>query len=208
MLSTRPDALTYLKPKVNDLGPILVYDLKKLCWPVLLIPPIVFAVIAVLLNSGRVDWTLDSWELASPILLGCAAVVALIRMGMSRRPYFAWLSVLMVLLFYRELHWMGSNLIVHVGIVVLMTLAWLEYRRFGDYFASRWVITLLVTMFFCYTISQMLDQRWLKWLPDEKVWEKRTEEPMEALGHCFALLLALLSRKAPEGATPFTHSAK
>ena len=88
----------------------------------------------------------------------------------------------------------GSNILVHVGIVVVFTVAWLAYQTMAEHFTSRRVVTLIVLLFAFYTITQTLDQRWWKFLPRENDWKKAVEEFLEVMGHLTLLILVAFSK--------------
>ncbi|MHC4563088.1 MAG: hypothetical protein ACYS8X_09985 [Planctomycetota bacterium] len=189
--------------KLGDLPLILGFDLRAMWYPALLVPLLLGATLAVLvgndvlalqIESDKQVW-MDSFETAAVWLLTAAAVVAGLRLVLQRRLYFVWLAVLMGSLLCREIRFEWSNMMVHVSVAALMLAAWWFYGAMANYFTSRVVVTLLVSMFACYVLTQMLDQRWLKFLPGEKLWEKQTEEAIECGGHVFAVLLTVFSRR-------------
>jgi hypothetical protein len=198
------DTNALIKGKLDDLPKILVFDLKAIFYPALLIPPILTAVFAYMVTNDlgvdlrgeveRVRW-MDQCEMAALGVLGLAWTIAAIRLTFQWKRYF-WFVLLMVsILFQREIRFEISNIAAHVAIGLLALWAWVGYRDFEDYFTSKWVVTLLALIAVCYLTTQMLDQRFFKFLPAEDVWEKQVEEGMEVVGHVFVLALTLLSRK-------------
>ncbi len=199
---------SFVGGKFNDLGPILRFDAKAMRPVVLLAPLIVGGALAVLISSGvvplsddpalRPNAALQAWkgffEIAAVVALMAATAVSLVRLAAGRHVYFLWLALMMAALTQREIRFEFSNILVHIVVPILFTVAWIWYRQLAKYFTSRWVVTLLVGMFFCYVLSQMLDQRWLQFLPQEHIWSNGVEEPLEMTGHTFALLLVIFSR--------------
>ncbi len=198
----RTEKMAAWQKKWLQLLQLLRFDLKAICWPVLLIPFAMWGVTALgvcwfLLPRGETaygQW-LSFWDdIAGVVVTGAACVLAALRCVIQRKRYWLWVTVLASLLFCRELHFKGSNILVHVGIVVVFTAAWLLYQSMTEYFTSRRVVTLIVLLFTFYTITQTLDQRWWQFLPREDDWKKAVEEFLEVMGHLTLLSLVILSR--------------
>ncbi len=203
--------LPWWRQKLISLPQILVFDLKAICWPALAIPFVVWALAAwgtfrfVPKNTPTHREWMDFWDFTAGVwVTGGACGLALLRFVIQRKWYWLWLTVLAALLYCRELHFDGSNILVHAGIVVVFTVAWWGYEKMADYFTSRLVLTLIVLLFTFYTITQTLDQRWWQFLPHEDDWIKASEEFLEVMGHCMLLSLAVFSRprKRPADAKP------
>ncbi len=202
---------SWLRGRLAVLPQILVFDLKAFYWPALLVPFVAWALMA--MGACRflpkntlvhLQW-MDFWDFTAGVwVTGVAGGLALLRFIIQRKWYWLWLGILAGLLFCREIHFAGSNIMAYVGIVVVITAAWLWYERMADYFTTRHVVTLIVLLFMFYAITQTLDQRWWKFLPYEDDWTKATEEFLEVLGHGMLLGLAVFSRprKKPQDAKP------
>jgi hypothetical protein len=194
----------FIKSKLSDLPKILAFDLKALCWPVLLIPLILTAILAYLVTNDMLVHVLDenaklNWmaqcETIALGILGLAWAVVAIRLTFQWKRYFWFLLLMISILLQREIRFEISNIAAHVAIGLLALWAWWGYRQCEDYFTSKWVVTLLALIAISYLTTQMLDQRFFRSLPQEELWEKQVEEAMEVVGHVFVLALAVLSRR-------------
>lgn len=140
-------------------------------------------------------------ELAALVFTPVIPLASSVRFAMLRRPFFLWTLALGLLVVWREVHldFPGADTLTLTAVAGLMVLAWRRYEWFERELGSRWTVTLLVTATWTYALTQFLDAGVLAWVPGEDLFETRTEETVELLGHAL-VLAAVLS--APRAATP------
>ena len=204
-------ALRLATTKLAEIKAILLFDLRKIWYPALAITPIVCLLAGVLYANGMLgneNQVKGFMENISPPILAVAAGLALVRLAISRKPYFIWLAALCGAFFCRELHFKGTSDGIYVALAILLLLAGLKYSLFAEYFSSRTVITLISCLFFTYFIAVTFDQRWYTFIPNARKYYRPVGEIVEVTGHCFAFLLALLSRKTSPVFSPADAAAK
>ncbi len=190
-----------------DMKTLVVGAIKRIYLPAMLVPPLLTAALAVGVCAGLLPWLQEAtMETAALVVVALALAVGLVRLALTREPYFLWLSTLIVVLLCREIHFAGTSAGVYVGFAGMLAVAWWKYRLLADYFASRTVMTLLAMVFLSYFLAKTLDQNWWKMVPGEDTFERPVEETMEVAGHCLLLLLATVSTKAKPN-TQMEHSA-
>ncbi len=198
MQDNKTSALTFVFGKLAEIRAILIFDLKNLWYPALAITPIVCLLTGLLYSAGMLGAERplkDMMENISPPILAVAAGLALVRLAISKSPYFIWLAILCGSLFCRELHFEGTSIGIYVALVILLLVAGLKYSLFAEYFSSRTVITLVTCVFFTYFIAMTFDQRWYTFIPNARKYYRPVGEIIEVTGHIFTLMLVLLSRK-------------
>ena len=138
------------------------------------------------------------------ILVNCFLLMALVvRLCISRHVFFLWSTGLMGLVLAREIHFDWTDAGIYIGLIVMLGVASLKYDALKDYLDTPWVINLVAIGLFTYVLSQTIDQRWWKGLPEEDFVHVPLEETMEVLGHCFIGAALLGARKLSQKmATP------
>ncbi len=191
----------------GDVKMLIVGALKRIWLPAMLVPPLLTAALAVGVCAGLLPWLQEAtMETVALVVVALALAVGLVRLALTREPYFLWLTVLIAVLLCREIHFAGTSAGVYVGFACMLAVAWWKYPLLKNYFASRTVMTLLAMIFFSYFLAKTLDQNWWKMVPGEDTFERPVEETMEVVGHCLLLLLATISTKAKPN-TQMDHSA-
>ena len=192
----------FLKDAFERLPDILAYDAKAIFYPALLIP-ILLAVVGAWVvcqtipELGGPRWL--SWmywleDIGGWALTGIAAGLALVRLLAQRNAFCVWLVSLATLLFFRELHYKWTNIVIYPGLVAIFVAAWIYYESMCKYMATRLMVTLTALLLFSYFISQSLDKGWWRSLPNETLWERPIEELLECSGHCMVIGLVVLTR--------------
>ncbi|MCP4711378.1 MAG: hypothetical protein GY869_22390, partial [Planctomycetes bacterium] len=160
-----------------------------ICYPALLIPVLIAAGVIWIhmrdLSLSSQRWIGDNsiWEIAGIAVPGVAFLIALIRWGISKRPYWLWLAGLAGIFCCREMHFFGTNLLVYTAPLLLLAVAWLRFDALADFLTNPTVITMIVMIGIFYSITQSLDARLFSFLPDERKWERGAEESLEVVGH-------------------------
>ena len=116
----------------------------------------------------------------------------------NKDKFFLWATAMMLVLWIREIHPPGSSGGVYLGLLALFYIAHKNHHLFAGYMLSKRLVTMLGAGFFTYFISVTTDQRWWKFIPDEKIFSGTLEESMEVLGHIIigsALLFASAKRQ-------------
>jgi len=150
----------------------------------LLIPLVVTLVLWLLIAAGGFNLGKRGLEDAAIVVSCLFMLAAALRYLITRHNFFLWGTGLMALIMCREIHFVGTDPGMYLGMLMLLGIALLKYDKFKDYLSNPLVINLLLIGFFTYFLSQTLDQRWWKGLPEEKIVHVRLEETLEVLGHC------------------------
>jgi hypothetical protein len=201
----------FLKDAFERLPDILAYDAKGIFYPALLIPIVLVALGAWVVcdtipevikpeigpkiySSEYSSWMYWFETIGGPWVTGIAAGLALVRLGIQRNAFGVWLLSLATLIFFRELHYRWVDIVIYPGLVAIFTAAWLYYESMCRYMATRLMVTLTALLLFSYFLSQSLDLRWWKFLPQENHWERPVEELLEVFGHSMMIGLVVLTR--------------
>jgi hypothetical protein len=134
-------------------------------------------------------------------VLAIASGLAVVRLLVSRDVFFAWGAALLLTLFSREVHFVGTDVGVYLGLTLLGFLTLQYYDRLEVYLAQPFVVNAFAMTFLCFVISTTLDQRFWRarsgWpgIPGEQDFHVEVEEIMEVAGHLFASAAVLLARR-------------
>lgn len=147
--------------------------------------------------------TKDLFEIIHPAILATAFVVAALSFWMTRRFTFGWLTALTAVLFCREMHFVGSGVILVGGLLILIVVAARNPVHRRAFVQQRWAITLFLFCILCYTISQMFDRNTFAHIGRvivqnesfEILHSSNVEESMESLGGLCLLLSILTTRR-------------
>ena len=142
-------------------------------------------------------------EFLHPALLLAFLLVSWSRWFLTREAAFAFLGVLSLCVFSRELIGQGSSFIVYGGIIVLFAYAVRRHERLVPLLKSDWVMSFVFMCFVCYAASQLLDRGAVKHagriIMSDSEWKlahsSNLEEALESLGGGFLLLASSCVRK-------------
>ena len=150
----------------------------------LLVPLAVTSVLWILIAAGGYTYGKKELEAAAIVVSCLFMLAAAARYLITRHKFFLWSTGLMGLIMCREIHFEGTDPGIYLGLLLLFGIALLKYDTFKDYLDNPLVINLLLIGFFTYALSQTIDQRWWKGIPEEGIVHVPLEETLELLGHC------------------------
>ena len=150
----------------------------------LLIPLGVTVALWILMVPGGYPFGRKELEPAAIVVSCLFMLAAALRYLITRHKFFLWGTGLMGLIMCREIHFVGTDPGIYLGMLMLLGIALLKYDMLKDYLDNPLVINLLLIGFFTYFLSQTIDQRWWKGLPGERIVKVPLEETLELLGHC------------------------
>lgn len=184
----------------RDAWRILVFSAPRIHYAPLAIPVVLIAIVAYLVTIGAIPGKpmMMPSEAAAIGILVVALAVAWWRWRKTRAPYFLWLTWLVGDLVVREIHFTGTSSVFYIALILILYIGLIHYSRMAEYFASPTVLTLLAFVAVTYVLTQALDAHVLAFLPQEKIFERPTEELIEVVGHLGLLLLTLFSRKGTD----------
>ncbi len=191
-----------MTPPAPPLRDLLLSLFRHIWWPALLFPVLaVGASIGVLLGSF---WLTPLWpnkagaELAALAFTPLIPLTAGVRYALHRRPFLLWLAVLGALIVWREIHldFAGADTLTLSAVVGMGVLVCRRYAWFEQELRSRVTVTLLATAAWTYALTQFLDSGALAWVPGEDLFETRTGETVELLGHALVLAAVVSVRRA------------
>lgn len=168
----------------------------------LLIPLAVTALLWILIAAGGYTLGRKELEPAAIVVSSLFMLSAALRYLISRHNFFLWSTGLMGLIMCREIHFEGTDPGIYIGLLLLFGIVLLKYDTLKDYLDNPLVINLLLMGFFTYFLSQTIDQRWWKGMPEEKLVHVPLEETLEVLGHCIigSAVVFCKSRQQKRGA--------
>lgn len=113
----------------------------------------------------------------------------------TRDPLQQVLAGLSAVFLMREIHLYDYNPPIYAALVVIALWIWLWRARLVAPFQRPGTRSLVYTALFIYLLSQLLDRRALRILPDEQTIHVGAEEMMENLGHLLWVVTALVTRR-------------
>lgn len=172
--------------QVGKLVPVWVY----------LLPVLIMLVLAALDQTPLAPYLIkESAEIIAPIILLAALLVAIWRMFRDDHVFFKWLAFFALILFFRELHFYGTNNGFYIGFILMMWWASANRERMNPYFSSRYIVSLVVLLIWVYLISKSFDRHmWDNLLP-QNLASDLFEENLEISGHLLFLLLTVTCTK-------------
>lgn len=178
------------------LGGILAFSLRRVRYRWLAVPVVVAVVTALIIDftQSAPGSIMSTAEVLAIVILSVALGVIAWRWRRERHLFLGWLTGLVALLLFREIHIYKSSLVVEILLPIVVFLAARWYFRMAGYFASSRTLTILVLVFATYTLTETLDNHAFEFIPNEDYWERPTEETLELLGHLFVLLLTITAR--------------
>ena len=169
--------------------------LRQLWYPALAMPLVLMTGVALLMHKGFVPLDEQLFEHLAIGVLCYATILSIMRLIWGRRPFFLWLTGLCLALLCREIHFDGTSTGFYIALVALIAVALIKYPVLSEYLDTRIVLTLLASAFFCYFLTQTLDQQWWRFAIGKPDWSPPLEEFVEVLGHFYILLITIFSRR-------------
>ncbi len=169
--------------------------------------PVVVALVSFWAVMTNMPEVYDSWwsgvkavlETIALVLMGAAFLFSLLRIALTKGSVFSiWLSVLVLILLCREIHWDWTSNGVYVGVFLWAVAGVWKYSLLKEALSDRKTITLLALVFFSYFVGVTFDQQW--WTEAERMDKigKLAGEVVEDFGHvcvCALLIVSSLRRK-------------
>ena len=182
--------------------------MRKINWLPCLIAPAGLVGLALFIkpefDQGRIQTLLEN---AGPLLLGIAACIFAARAALAKNPWHLILTVLVITLFCRELHFAGTSTGVYValGLICAWVIVWNKKLRAipVDWRLTSWLIGAL----WVYVLAQLVDRRmfgpkYLNLIPNEKIIHSTVEEAMETLAHLLMICVGFIGVfRRPTGET-------
>ena len=192
------ESLVPQRRRCPELADLVVFTIKQVFFPLLVVPLVAVIVFAYLVRSADPEQLDVFMETLSPRVLQAALAVALFRVVTRHTTFFVWLAALVGTLLCREYHFVGTSTGAYVALGLLGFLAWRLYPAMAAYLGTRRVATLLTLTFFSYFLAQTLDQQWWRFAIGKPDWSSPAEEFAELIGHWSLLLLTILSTRTTE----------
>jgi hypothetical protein len=194
------DEIATISTPVNPLRRISLY-LPALAGPLAMCAAIIYCRI---LGSGpqasrEMQNLVVLLEKIGPIILTLAVAVYWGKAIFTRNLSYVVIGTLVGMLLLRELHWRPESdadisikdaIFPLLGICFLWMLLW---RDIIDKPSENWRHTIFfVGGLACYALSQMVEKRLFKFIPDEQHIHSQMEELIECAGHTLLLVAAVL----------------
>lgn len=197
-----------INKKFRELLSIFRESLRKLYFPVLIIPVLV-AIISFLAIARQMpletykSWyaaVKPFWEYWALILLKVALAIAILRVFFTKfAPFSIWLTGVVTVFLMREIHWDFMSTGVYVGVFALLLIAWLKYEVLKEYMRQRFFINIFTMIFLTYFIAVTFDGQW--WTESNRMDKvgQLAEEILEVFGHLLVLVMVIFYRKKRHG---------
>ena len=137
----------------------------------------------------------DSAEIAAPAILGITLLISLWQMKSNSHVYFKWQSFFGLILFFRELHFYGTNNGFYIGFILMIWWASKHRERLLPYFNNRIIVSIIVLIIWTYLISKSFDRHYWDNLLPANVESDLFEENLELIGHLLFTSLVIISTK-------------
>lgn len=150
-------------------------------WPV----PALLCVVILLILQTPFGWITakPTQEIAAPVVSSLMAGLALCVHYWMRTTFTLILACFAVAIFFRELHFPGTNTGFYIAVVILAAWASAKREDIRDFLGERWIAGLLACAVWTYFVSKLFDRHYLSFLPNYVAWENNAEESLETLGH-------------------------
>jgi len=132
-------------------------------------------------------------EIFSPLVLAVALLLSVIALVKNQQMFYRWVGFFALILFLRELHFVGTNNGFYIGFLILMWWA-SKYRETlqNDLFSKK-ILSLTVLLIWVYLITKTFDRHlWDSYMPANTN-PDLFEENLELLGHLLFLGLTTVA---------------
>lgn len=173
-------------------------------WPL----PLLLGAGILLMRQSPIGWFTEKpvQEIAAPVVIGLAAVLALFVHRWVRAFFTLLLACFAGVLFLRELHFSGTGTGAYAAIILLAW--WASSRRdeIRDFLKWPSIRGLLGGSLWTYLITKMFDRHYFSFLPDYLSWHDNVEESLETLAHVMVLALVVMTLRL--GSLQGEHGAR
>lgn len=132
-------------------------------------------------------------EIVAPVVIGMTAVLVLAVHRWAGAKFSLLLACFVWSLFFRELHFWGTNNGFYIALVVIMIWGWLSRDQISEFLQCRVIRFYLSGAFLIYLFSKIVDRGYLAFLPDFAVWRHNLEETLETCGHLLVFALVVMT---------------
>ena len=163
----------------------------------ILLLPIAFMAILLGLDQTPLSMWMnkESAEIAAPSILAIALALALWQIKSNSHVYFKWQAFFAVILFFRELHFYGTNNGFYIGFILMIWWASKHRERLLPYFNNRMIVSLILLIIWTYLISKTFDRHYWDELLPAGIESDLFEENLELIGHMLFTGLVVISAK-------------
>ncbi len=163
---------------------------------ILLVPALFIFILPGLDQTPLSTWmNKESAEIAAPSILAVALLLALWQIKSNAHVYFKWQGFFALILFFRELHFYGTNNGFYIGFILMIWWASKYRERLMPYFSNRTIVSMIVLIIWTYLISKSFDRHYWDDLIPTHVESDLFEENLELIGHLLFTGLVIISAK-------------
>jgi hypothetical protein len=101
-------------------------------------------------------------EVLHPSLLAAGALIGAVAWMLTRKESAAFVGVICMFAFFRELGGQGTSVILYLGLIAIIIYAQSYPDKLVTCLGSRLATSLIATGFICYALSQLLDRGVIK----------------------------------------------
>ncbi len=168
-------------------------------WWLMLIGPAVL--VGVVVSTVLMQYAYDMWayyvDEVAPYMVAAAAAIFAVRTALTRNPLHLILTVLILALLCREIHFTGTGKGIYAALVIISVWTVLWRKKIAepmrDYRLVSWLIAAAWTYFMAYLVGQRLfSAKHIAIIPNEKAIHTCLEEVVETAGHVLLIVSAVV----------------
>lgn len=157
--------------------------------------PFVLSLVIWAITKTPIGWMTEKpvQEIVAPVVIGMTAALVLAVHRWVGTRFSLLLACFVWSLFFRELHFWGTNNGFYIALVAIIIWGWLSRSQISEFLQCRVIRFLLSGAFMIYLLSKIVDRGYLAFLPDFVVWRHNLEETLETCGHLMVFALVVMT---------------
>lgn len=157
--------------------------------------PFVLSLIIWAITRTPMGWMTEKpvQEIVAPVVIGMTAALVLVVHRWVGAKFSLLLACFVWALFFRELHFWGTNNGFYIALVAIMIWGWLSRSQISEFLQCRVIRFFLSGAFLIYFLSKIVDRGYLAFLPEFSVWRHNLEETLETCGHLLVFALVVMT---------------
>ncbi len=157
--------------------------------------PFVLSLVIWAITKTPIGWMTEKpvQEIVAPVVIGMTAALVLAVHRWVGTRFSLLLACFVWSLFFRELHFWGTNNGFYIALVAIIIWGWLSRSQISEFLQCRVIRFFLSGAFLIYLLSKIVDRGYLAFLPEFAVWRHNLEETLETCGHLMVFALVVMT---------------